>query len=538
MKITLTVNQEDQVERILDQTQGEQRVNVIVQMGSLQQKSADTGRTAADILAQRRMALSARDLRKPMASLSGESLPASLPEDSYSGTSTGVRRSRGSGQTRAGAILDQIQNRELDPLVRTIAGKLLEQIRNGGLNSLDALIKHDIVVKAIGRMAPKTTTRGGSEWKPQRFWTSRSMPLTLTRDELSALSKDLPNIHSVQLNRTLRMPTLLQSKQLGVETDSIHVSTWGVEKIKALSAWGAYKAFGSGVKIGLLDTGADALHPDLKDKIVDWVEFDSLGQPKPGWQAFDSDRHGTHCAGTLVGGNHSGRYIGVAPEAKLAVALVLNGKEGGSDAQVLAGIDWAVDHGVDVISMSLGGLVMNMETPPTYTQAIWSCVEAGIPVVAAIGNEGHQTSGLPGNDPLAFSVGATDPDDCIAGFSGGRTQIIVASDFFPPEALPLPYSKPEVSAPGVGIYSSVPKGKWDTFSGTSMATPHVAGAIALLLSATKIREKVHGQDRAFLIQQIINSSVEELGESGQDHRYGFGRVDALRAIDFAKELGY
>jgi subtilisin family serine protease len=228
----------------------------------------------------------------------------------------------------------------------------------------------------------------------------------------------------------------------------------------------------------------------------------------------------------------------VVPDAKLAAALVLDGEIGGTDAQVLAGIDWAVEQGVDVISMSLGGLVMDAETPPTYTEAILTCIEAGIPVVAAIGNEGEQTTGSPGNDLFALSIGATDDADRVAGFSGGRTQIIRESDFIHPDYLPLPYSKPDVTAPGVAIFSSVPGATWKAFSGTSMATPHVAGVIALLLAATSIKEKEWSYDRAALIQDLIIGSVEDMGECGQDHRYGFGRVDVLRAVDFAWQRGY
>src|SRR5262249_18448707 len=158
-------------------------------------------------------------------------------------------------------------------------------------------------------------------------------------------------------------------------------------------------------------------------KIAHWAEFDSLGNIVKKSKPHDTDEHGTHCAGTLVGENASGRFIGVAPEAKIAAALVLDGEKGGTDAQVLAGIDWAVEKGVDVISLSLGGLVMDAETPPTYTEALLTCIEAGIPVVAAIGNEGQQTSGSPGNDLFALSVGATDPRSRAAGFSGGRTCI-------------------------------------------------------------------------------------------------------------------
>ncbi len=311
----------------------------------------------------------------------------------------------------------------------------------------------------------------------------------------------------------------------------------GVNKIGALSVWGAYNARGKGVKIALLDTGVDIDHPDLKGKITNWAEFDSDGRQVIGSQPHDSAEHGTHCAGTLVGGRASGRWIGVAPEAEIAAALVLKGGEG-TDAQILAGIEWAIDCKVDVINMSLGGLPLDVQVPDPYTQALLSALQAGIPIVTAIGNEGNQITSTPGNDLFAFSVGATDYLDRPAGFSGGRTHILKESRYFNPDVLPLIYSKPEVSAPGVAIYSCVPGNEWTAFNGTSMATPHVAGAIALLLSATNIREYVSGKERAFLIQDLLAGTVEELGESGQDHRYGFGRIDVLRAIGFAKEKGY
>jgi subtilisin family serine protease len=193
---------------------------------------------------------------------------------------------------------------------------------------------------------------------------------------------------------------------------------------------------------------------------------------------------------------------------------------------------------VDIINLSLGGWVLDPETPTTYTEAILSCIAAGIPVVAAIGNEGQQTTGSPGNDQFALSIGATDPQDRAAAFSGGRTMVLRECDYIDPKYLPLLYSKPDLSAPGVAVYSSVPGGDWKAMSGTSMAAPHVAGAIALLLSATEIRKKESGAHRAFLISDLITGSVEDLGESGQDHRYGFGRLDVLRAIDFARERGY
>ncbi len=141
-----------------------------------------------------------------------------------------------------------------------------------------------------------------------------------------------------------------------------------------------------------------------------------------------------------------------------------------------------------------------------------------------------------GQRPLA--VGATDHLDRPAGFSGGRTQVIEESEVIDPRYLPLLYSKPDLCAPGVAVASSVPGGSWEAYNGTSMATPHVAGAVALLLSATRIRDVVPVGERAFVVQDLLVGSVDELGESGQDHRHGFGLVNTLRAIGFARERGY
>jgi subtilisin family serine protease len=364
------------------------------------------------------------------------------------------------------------------------------------------------------------------------------MLLTLKKQELEDLTNEMPDIQSVTPNRRLMLPPTKESKPLSFEQSELLVCTWGLEYTKALAAWGAYGARGKGVKIGLLDTGVDASHRDLKGRIAEWAEFDAKGTSLVKSKARDTDEHGTHCAGTLVGGNSSGRLIGMAPDARIAAALVLNGEHGGTDAQVLAGIDWIVESKVDVLSLSLGGLIMDPETPPTYTEAMLTCLELGIPVVAAIGNEGHQTTGSPGKDVFALSVGAIDHHGRVAGFSGGRTHIIRESDFIAPKYLPLPYSKPDLSAPGVAVLSSVPGGKWKALNGTSMAAPHVAGAIALLLSATSIREKEEGKRRAFVIQDLITGSVDEAGESGQDHRYGFGTLNVLRAIDLARQRRY
>ena len=501
-----------QVEAILDRTT-DREVDVIVQMAATSTRPKQLMRIAGEALCRRRLTLTPRDL---------------LPEPySRKLPSRKVRQQTASSRVVLGKLAKAS--------IRTLA---LAASREIGLGPLAPLIASSIVGQSLGRAKGKKGRGVKGRRQPQRFWTSRAMPLRLSRDELAQLPDEVKNIKSIYINRPLTRPSIVETQMLPLEDEEILGSTWGLEKIKAPSVWGTHGIRGEGIKVGLLDTGVDPTHPDLQGKISAWAEFDSMGAEVPGSQAYDSDEHGTHCAGTIVGGSTSGRHIGVAPGAQLAVALVLDGQVGGTDAQVLAGIDWAVEQGVDVISLSLGGLVMDAETPPTYTEAILTCLESGIPVVAAIGNEGGQTSGSPGNDLFALSIGATDYRDRVAGFSGGRTQIIYASDFIDERYLPLPYIKPDLAAPGVAVRSSVPGGDWKSFSGTSMATPHVAGAVALLLSATSIRDKEDGMARSSLIQDLITGAVEDLGEAGQDQRYGFGRLEVLRAIDIAHAKGY
>src|SRR4051812_4229208 len=335
---------------------------------------------------------------------------------------------------------------------------------------------------------------------------ARSVAATLTRDELAAL-RDAPGaVAAVHRNRHLDVPPVIEVDGLPVGTRTA-ASAWGVERVSALAAWGAYGARGKGVKVAVLDTGVDAEHPDLRGKVANWAEFDANGRRVTGSAPHDSDRHGTHVCGTIAGGNTSGRWIGVAPDVRLAVGLVLDGANGGSDAQVLAGIDWAIDRCVDLINLSLGALVIGPETPGTYTRALLDCFLRGVAVVAAVGNEGDGTSGSPGNDLFALSAGAVDVDDVVAGFSGGRTQILTESTVIRPELLPLPYPKPDVGAPGVAIESSVPGGGWAMLSGTSMAAPHISGAMAVLLSATGGLAAGEGRDPVGALVGLMGGGV-------------------------------
>jgi subtilisin family serine protease len=485
-----------QIERIVDEADTDE-VEVIVQTLPNDRRVTDLVKASATAIRTRRALISARDLvppaRRELRSRTEEAPSASRA--AFGETSSARRRSLTDSHRHG--------ERALAPLMQWAGSKT-----------------------SVGR-------------SPMRFTASGSAVLSLSRAVLSQLPASVNNLSAVYRNQRVSLPPMASSTALPRVVWDNRGHTWGVARSGALACWGAYGARGQGVRIAVLDTGCDARHPDVKARLVGFAEIDDAGRiAREGLKhARDSDRHGTHCAGSAVGGNASGRWIGMAPEAELLAGMVLPGGSG-TEAQILGGMQWALDNGADIISLSLGGLRLEPVVLDNYTQMIISANLAGVPVVVAIGNEGAQTSGAPGNDYFAFTVGATDVEDVAAGFSGGRTQVVARSRYIVSKDLPLVYSKPDVSAPGVDVFSCVPGGGHEVLSGTSMATPHVAGAMAVLLSALPNLRALQGTDRVNVLQQLLISSVKELGEAGQNHRYGFGRIDVLRAVGFGKELGY
>ncbi|MFB9361473.1 S8 family serine peptidase [Actinoplanes nipponensis] len=469
---------------------------MLVQMAAPGDERAELARAAATVLSRRALGATARDCLPPRRSGAPEAAARPGPDAAVGSLTAGVPAAR---EPAAGA---------------------------DGRKWLGPLLGNAAVQRALGA----DEDAGG------RLWAADAVALDLPVAELRGLADEVDGIAGVYPNRRLPAPPMVTAGHLPEQVLENRASSWGVERIGALAAWGAYGARGAGVTVGVLDTGVDAGHPDLAGRIAAFAEFGPAGQ-RMAATANDPVGHGTHCCGTLAGGNSSGQWIGVAPEARLVVGKVLD-ERGGTDAQVLAGLTWLIGQGVDVISMSVSGLVVEAQAPPVYTRAILTALRHGIPVIAAIGNQGAQTTGLPGNDLYALSVGAVDHLDRPAGFSGGRTQVLTESEFIDRSALPMPYLKPEVTAPGVAVVSAVPGGGWAALNGTSMAAPHVAGAAALLLGATRIRTAVAARERGFVIADLLVGAVDELGEAGQDDRYGFGRINALRAIGLAHDRGY
>lgn len=232
---------------------------------------------------------------------------------------------------------------------------------------------------------------------------------------------------------------------------------------------------GQGMKIAIIDTGIDPQHPDFSGRIAAGVSFVSESY-------VDDNGHGTHVAGIAAGSGAAsgGRYRGVAPEATLYIAKVLQADGSGLMSDVMAGVEWAVEQQVHVIGLSLTGPHPCDGTDP-LSETCDAAVEAGVVVCAAAGNAGpgESTIGSPGCARLVLTIGATDKNDQVADFSSrgptadGRI-------------------KPNICFPGVDIVSCRAAGTsmgtpvdeyYTQASGTSMATPHAVGAVALLLQA-------------------------------------------------------
>jgi len=227
---------------------------------------------------------------------------------------------------------------------------------------------------------------------------------------------------------------------------------WGVARVKADKAWSVTQ--GEGVKVAVVDTGIDCAHPDLAGQCAGGVNF--VDKKKP---PMDDNSHGTHVSGTIAALKDGNGVVGVAPKARLYAVKVLDSEGSGSLFDIIKGLVWCANNGMQVANLSLGA--PNGST--LLRLAVAYAKARGVTVMAAAGNDSGSVNYPAAYQESVIAVAAMDADDKIADFSSRGKEVAFI-------------------APGVGVKSTIPGGKYDWYDGTSMATPHMSGLAALAVS--------------------------------------------------------
>jgi subtilisin len=276
-------------------------------------------------------------------------------------------------------------------------------------------------------------------------------------------------------------------------TDDFESFLWGLRAVGAKDYWVNSK--GSGVKVAIIDTGIDMDHEDLVGNI-DFVNSKNTISSRKTIE--DDNGHGTHVAGTIAALDNQSGVLGVAPDATLIVYKSLDRKGSGSGADISAAIDYAIAAGADVINMSLGSAVKDQ----LISDAVDRAYNAGVIVVCANGNENTAVS-YPAALDKTIAVSALKEDTGVIMFDDSY------SNFGP---------QTTVAAPGSNIGSTYKDGGYVYMDGTSMASPHVAGVVALLIGA-------HGDLNHDQVVYLLQVNVNDLGTVGFDDYYGYGAVN-------------
>ncbi|MDX2207376.1 MAG: S8 family serine peptidase, partial [Gemmatimonadales bacterium] len=322
----------------------------------------------------------------------------------------------------------------------------------------------------------------------------------VSADRLDALAAD-PAVESVEADFVSDLAEVRRDwPALGVVLRDRTPDTvgWGVTKINAPAAWSA-GVTGAGVKVGIMDSGIDIAHPDLG--VSGGFDF-TTSSASP--TAYDDNigicnGHGTHVAGIVAARQNGSGVIGVAPDAQLYSLKVFEIIDGGCKAwgsNQIAALDWAVANGIKVVSISIGGTTFSQ----SYQDAVTTATNAGVVVVAAAGNNSSTVLNFPGAYSGVTAVGSVNSSNIRSSWSNTGNNLWLA-------------------APGEGIVSTMPGGGTGSKSGTSMATPHVSGLVALYFQSSP------GASAA-QVRNALRDVAIDIDAAGWDVGTGWGLAQA------------
>lgn len=323
----------------------------------------------------------------------------------------------------------------------------------------------------------------------------------LPEEEITNLKND-PAVAYVEADSTVT----ITDPNISIPLTQEYTDSWGVTKIGGNVA-AAAGLTGAGVRVAILDSGIDYNHPDLKDNYKGGYNF-AYGNSDPyddSLNAYIPSGHGTHVAGIIAARNNGTGVVGVAPEASLYALKVLDAGLNGDVSNIIAAIEWAIANNIQVINMSIGSSIFSQALKDVCDKA----AQAGIILVAAAGNYNNPYIEYPAAFGSVIAVTATAADDTRPLFNYG------------PEM--------ELAAPGINIKSTIPGGNYKLMSGTSQASPHVAGAAAILL-AKQLADGKPAFEAAANVRTQLDTYAFDLGDAGHDQLFGFGRVDLAKAL--------
>ncbi|MGB9719866.1 MAG: S8 family serine peptidase [bacterium] len=405
------------------------------------------------------------------------------------------------------------------------------------------------VLEYLARMEKKNKVKNIAS-----IWIVNAIYCEATREVIAELDN---NREIFYIDYDLKPIQIEKPEQFPAPADKISKTreiAWGVSKINAPAVW-ALGYTGQGIVVGHIDTGCNYNHVDLADHL--WTD---PNYPNHGWNfengtndPMDAQGHGTHTAGSVASDGTAGSQCGVAPDAQIMALRVRTVADSIAENQVWQAMQFVVSpplsptHGGDLITMSLGWRYVWYPRVASWRTACNNTGAGGVIMIVAAGNERgvdlppyalrcpgsvpspwrHPQNGATGALSNVVSIGATDINDAIASFSSNgpvRWDTVTGYNDYP---YPPGLTKPDVSAPGVNIKSCAynnNNGYLDGWNGTSMATPHTAGTVALMLQKNPYLTRAE-------IDSILQMTAVDLGTAGKDNDFGAGRIDALAAVN-------